>query len=261
MASFHLAEALFFRSCELKQPGDVKHAIKYLRYLQDRSLETSAVTRSDIKAYLACALAIQVKLESVDPMRDIGEALTLCRKLLTSGVSEPLLIHTVKALANAIYTTAVPLGQTLPDDAMECLREARIRLPELKQVRFALACSLLTRFSWDHSLDDYEEAMSIADEIIADPNENVEDAKYLAGMLAQHRFFFESKPEYLAEAIFRVRIHLNAMSPESPLRGVVTEVLAVFGKTRFEEFGVGSGWKEDNAEDSRTNPAPLYVRR
>ena len=71
-----LAEALMIRSQKLKQPCDVKHAIKYLRYLQEQSLETFDLTTNTIKAYLVCALAIQAQLESVNPMRDIAEAAT-----------------------------------------------------------------------------------------------------------------------------------------------------------------------------------------
>ncbi|KAH9973623.1 hypothetical protein BJV74DRAFT_953841 [Russula compacta] len=45
---FYLAFALLLRSQEVKQPGDVKHAIKYLRYIQDLSLETSDITHNVI---------------------------------------------------------------------------------------------------------------------------------------------------------------------------------------------------------------------
>ena len=249
-ALFYLARALLLRSQELKQPGDVKHAITYLRYLQDQSLETSALTRDEIKAFLVQALAVQVELESVDPTRDIGEMATLCRELLTSGVEEPLLIHTVKALADAICGTTVPYWQPPPDGPVECLLEARIRFPNLENVRFSLVISLLRRLNWARSLDDYEEAMSIADEMIAD-NENVDQAKAmdLAGALARGRFTFTSKPEHLAEAIFRTRTHLNTMSSEDPDRRFIMEELADLEKQRFEEFGVRTGRQEDNAED------------
>ncbi|KAH9993129.1 hypothetical protein BJV74DRAFT_375209 [Russula compacta] len=123
---FLLAIAFLLRSQELKRPSDVKHAIKYLCHLQDSSLETSSVTCNQIKAHLVWALAIQVDLESVDPMRDIGEMATLCLELLTSGVSESLLIHAVELLASAICMTPVPFGQPPSDGIIECLREARI---------------------------------------------------------------------------------------------------------------------------------------
>ena len=246
-ALFFLTKALLLRSRELKQPGDMKQAIAYLGYLRDQSLETSDITRSDIKALFVRALAVQVKLESVDPMRDIGEMATLCHELLRSGVEEPLLIDAVKSMAHAICGTAVLFGQPPPDGTIECLREARIQLPDLELVRFALASSLSDRFNWAHSHDDYGEAISVLDELIADPNENVELAIRLAGSLARGRFAFDSKPEHLAEAIFRTRTELNALSSEDPRRRTVIKNLADLEQTRFEEFGVGSGQQEDIA--------------
>ncbi|KAH9955877.1 CHAT domain-containing protein [Russula compacta] len=246
-ALFCLTKALLC-SKELKQPGDVKHAIKYLRYLRDQSLETSDVTCSDIKAFFVWALAVQVALGSVNPTRDIGEMATLCHEILSSGVEESLLIDAINALADAINMTYVPFGQPPPDGAIECLREARIRFPDLDAVRFALADSLSDRFNWARRHDDYEEAMSITDEMIADPKEYVELAMTLAQTLARGRFTFDSKPEHLAEAIFRTRTHLNAMSSEDPaFRHFVMKQLADLEKRRFEEFGVGSGRQEDIA--------------
>ncbi|KAH9956961.1 CHAT domain-containing protein [Russula compacta] len=254
-ALFYLAKALLLRSRELKQPGDMKHAITYLRYLEDQSLETSDVTRNVIKASWVEVLAVQVKLGSVDPIRDIGEMVTLCNELLKSGVekSELFLYNAVKALVDAIHMTHVPYGQPPLDGTIECLREARIRLPDWEQVRFTLAYSLYVRFGWARSHDDYEEAMSILDEIIADRNNDVKRARSLAGTLAYSRFIRDSKPEHLAEAMLRTRTYLNAMSSDDPERRTVMEPimkrrLAHLEQTRFEQFGVKSGRQEDNAE-------------
>ena len=240
-----LAIALL-RSREVKQLGDMKHAIGFLRYLRDQSLETSNLSRNQIKSVLVKALADQVKLESLDPMQGIGEMATLCRELLRSGVEESLLINTVKELAGIIYETAVP-GQLPSEGVIECLREARIRLPNLKMVFIALAALLHVRFSWTHSQDDPKEALSILDELIADPNEDVGLAMKLAKRIAHSRFFFDSKPEYLAEAIFRTRTLLDAMPSEHPDHRSVMDELAYLEKTRFEEFGVRSGRQEDIA--------------
>ncbi|KAH9966299.1 hypothetical protein BJV74DRAFT_799543 [Russula compacta] len=194
-------------------------------------LEIFDSTRSDSRAYLVWALAVHAELESVDPTQAIRETANLCRELLTSGITEPLLMRTVNALADAMWTTTV------------------IRIPGLKQIRPALACFLNSRFNWAHSLDDYEEAMLILDEIIADPNENAEKAMNLAGLLAQSRFLLDSKPEHLAEAISRFRTYLNPMSSENPNRRFVMKELADLEKKCFAEFGVRSGRREDNAED------------
>ena len=188
-----------------------------------------------------------MKLESVDPIRDIGEAVTLCHELLRSGVKESLLIIPVKTLVEAISMTYVPLAQPPPDEAIEYLREARIRLPDLEEVCFALFDYLFARFNWARTHDDYEEAMSILDEVIADQNGNVERAMGLAQSLARVRFAYTLKPEHLAEAIFRTRTHLNAMSSEDPDRPSQVKRLADLEKRRFKAFGVISG-QEDNAE-------------
>ena len=248
--AFSCLAAALLCSREVKRLGEMKHAIRFLRYLRDQSLETSHFSRNQIKAVLVEALADQVKLESLDPMQNIGEMATLCRELLRSGVEESLLIKTVKALARTICETAAP-GQLPPDGAIECLREARIRLPGLDAVRFALAILLHVRFFLAQSHDDCEEAMSILDEMIADPNEDVELAVELAVKLAQRtahsRFIYDSKPEHLAEAIFRTRTLLDAMPSEHPDHCSVMEKLAYLEKTRFEQFGVRSGRQEDMA--------------
>ncbi|KAH9970656.1 CHAT domain-containing protein [Russula compacta] len=221
---FSLARALLLRSQKLKQPGDVNHAIKYFHHLQDQSLETSSVTHSDIKAHLVGALSIQVELESADPMGILGRW-------------RP---------SSAISIAHVSLGQAIPDEAIECLRKARIRFSDLQEIRPTLVFSLYVRFNRAHSHDDYEEAMSIVDEMIADQKENVELPMQLAGSLAWSRFQFDSKPEHLAKAIFRSRTHLNAISFEDPSRRSVMQTLVDLENIRFEAFGVGSGLQEDN---------------
>ena len=262
-ALFCLANALILRSRELQQPGDVKHAIKYLSYLQDQSLETSDATCSHIKAYLVCALAVQVEQDPVDTTRDIKRVATLFCELLSSGVPESLLIDAARAVADAICGISKAFGQPLPEEANECLRKARIRLPHFKKVGLALAFSLCIRFHWAHSPDDHEEAVSIINEIMADPNEDVELATSLAGSLAWCQYNIDLKPEHLAEAIFRIRTHLSAMSFDDPNRRSVMKDLTDLEKRRFEEFGVRSGRQEDNTElvdDSHLAASPQMAR-
>ena len=260
---FDLAKGLFLRGRKLKQPDDVKYALEYLRYLKDQLLETPNLTRGKIKAFLVWALVLQIELKSVDPMRDITEAAALCRELLTSGVEESLLITAVNALAAVVLRTIGKYWQPPPDGAIDCLREARIRLPTLKKVRRSLANSLIIRFVRAHTHDDYEEAMSNVDERIADPNEDVEHATSLARALARFRFTYDSKPEYLAEAIFRTRTYLNAMSSEHPRRPSVMRDLAGLEKERLEAFGIRSDLQDDSAEvvdDSHLNASPQMAK-
>ena len=150
-----------------------------------------------------------------------------------------------------------------PDGAIECLREARIRLPTLKEVRRSLANSLFLRFYQAHTHDDYEEAMSIADEMIADSNDDVEHATSLAKLLAECRFLYDSRPEYLAELIFRTRTYLNAMSSEHPRRPSVMRDLADLEKRRLEAVGIRSDRQDDSAEvvdDSHLAASPKMAK-
>ncbi|KAH9997407.1 CHAT domain-containing protein [Russula compacta] len=243
---FYLARALLLRSQKFEQLSDLKHVIKYLRYFQDESLETSEVTRNSIKACLVWALSIQVKLESADPMEDIREVVIPCRELFTSDFSESVLPEALNAFASAMCMARVLGVQRPPDEAIECLREVTRRFPNLKRVRLALALTLFTCFHLDRLHGDYEEAMLILDEMIADQDEYVDPALRLARTLAGIRFRIDPRPEHLAEAIFRFHARLNVMSSEDPDRPPVVAELAELEKIRFEEFGVRSGLQEDD---------------
>ena len=144
--------------------------------------------------------------------------------------------------------------QPLMNEVIECLRALRIRFPGLEAVSLVLVRSLYVRFLQTYSHDDCNEAMSIVDKLIAGPNrdlELMEEAMMMAAKLAESRFQFYEKPEYLEEAIFRSRILLSAMSFENPDRHIITEALAGLEKFRFDEFGVTSNRQDaeaDNAE-------------
>ena len=243
-----LANALIYRSQTFKQSCDLEYAIKYIHYIQDQSLEISSDKRNQIKGLLVWALAIQLSLESIDPTRNIEEMATLCHELLRPGVEESLLYVTIQGFADGIRGTTVAFGQPPPDNAIECLREARIRLPNLKKISFVLALSLHTRFNWARKLGDYKEGMSILDELIADPNADVKQAMDLAESFTLRRFNYDPKPEHLAEASLRNRTHLNAISSKDPNYRSVVSRLEDLEKAQFEMFGVRSGRQDDNAE-------------
>ena len=249
-----LATLLSRRSQKLKQPDDLRLCIEYIRYLQDQSLESSHVTHSHITTSLMQALADQVRLESVDPMRNIREMATLCRELLTStsADSEGFLIHAVKALIKAIEDRPLAFKQAPADEVIECLREATRRVPDLEGLSFELFFCLMCRFFVTRSRDDYEEAMLIGDKIIADPSRNIKLPTDLMGGLAFYRFVSDRKPENLEEAIFRVRAHLNSMSFEDPERHNFIEMLTHLEKARLDEFGVTSNHQE--AGSNNTDP-------
>lgn len=52
------------------------------------------------------------------------------------------------------------------------------------------------------------------------------------------RFTFYGNPEYLEEAIFRLRAYLDSLPPEHRLRPSLTQTLTILEKARVDEFGV-----------------------
>ncbi|KAH9976512.1 CHAT domain-containing protein [Russula compacta] len=249
-AFVYLAVAFFLRSRKLKRPSDINYTIKYLRYLRDQSLETSGITRSDITTYLIRALTIHVQLESVDPMRDIDEMANLCLDLLAVGISEEHLIDAVNAFVNSMRVIPLTYGQP-SDEVIKFLLEAKIRLPDQRELSPLLVTCLGMRFYGTRSHDDYEKAMSIVDEMIADPSRDVQATRGLAGLLSRSRLEYYKQPEDLERAIFRTHAQLDALSSEDPNRRSVTDELALLEKTRFDQFGVTSNWRQSGADDTK----------
>ena len=218
-AFFFLADTLFRRSDKLKRLDDSKHCVRYFRYLRDQSLETSRITRDHTTTAFTRALANHVQMVSSDPTRNVEEMAILCRELLRSDVSDGLLVSSTETLFDAIDDEhfSVVGGRPPPDQAIEYLREVMVRFPDSGTVAIRLIFSLLLRFTVTHSHADYEDAMSIVDGSITDPM-LVELASDMAVSLARTRFYFYGNPEYLEEAIFRIRICLRKTSSKNPER-------------------------------------------
>ena len=100
-AFFYLADALLTRSHDFRRPDDSKHCVGYFRYLRDQSLETSDITRVHITTAFAQALAVQLQMESIDPMRNVDEMAALCRELLRLDASDGLLLGAAETLVGA----------------------------------------------------------------------------------------------------------------------------------------------------------------
>ena len=259
-AFFSLADSLFRRSHKLKRPGDSRHGLRYFRYLRDQSLGTSHITRGYITTAFAWALANQVQMESIDPMRNIEEIAILCRELLRSDVPDRLLLSAVETFAKAIHDEHFSFGQPMPDQVIECLRGANIRFPDSERVSLSLLFSFLQRFTVTQSHADYEDAMSIVDGSFTDPS-SVKSASFMAVGLAQYRFYFYGNPEYLEEAMFRIRIHLRGMSPEDPGRQGMTRDLEELEKARFDEISVASNSQAADAVNAEVDncPSPSHL--
>ena len=242
-AFFFLADSLFRRSDKLKRLDDSKHCVGYFRYLRDQSLETSLITRDRITTAFTEALANRVQMGSIDPTRNIEEMAILCRELLSLDASDELLLGAAETLVKAIddeHFSAVS-SQPPPDQAIECLREANIRFPDSEIVSLHLVFSFFQRFILTHSHTDYEDAMSIVDRSLTHPLPRyVKLVSTAAVGLAVSRFEFYGNPEYLEEAIFRIRTHLRTASSEDPDHEEMTRLLERLEKSRFHEFNITS---------------------
>ncbi|KAI0296883.1 hypothetical protein BC826DRAFT_1127639 [Russula brevipes] len=252
VAFYYLTNALLCRSLKFRRPSDVNNCVKYLRYLQDRSLEPFHVPYHEVLTSLVGALCLQMKLESGYAMQNVEEMSVLSRTLLaseSSDVPEPPLNVAMENLAEGV-TYAVELSNQPSEQVFESLREAHARLPGSHAVPFALSFSLSRRFFLTNSSDDYEEAMTALDKIIASgPGECLMDALDLASTLAHYRSGFFGKPEYLEEAISRFRAYLDALAPENPQRPIATYFLTSLERRRFMEFGVTNGPREAHSGD------------
>jgi CHAT domain-containing protein len=246
---FFLMEALFRRSHKYQEPSDVRYCIKYLHYLRDQSLEARGVTRSGVTASLVRALAHEVMLEPGNKMQTIEEISALCCDLLYSDFStdKPNLTLVIQHFAEAVYTYLRHSWGQLPQQVVECLREANKRQPDLHEISFALFYHFSHRFYAIQSNEDYERAMTLLDKIIAShspadsPTENLKQSLMHAVPLARLRFEFYGNPEYLEEAIIRTRALLGSISLEDPKRGDVIQSLVELEKRRFDEFGITNG--------------------
>jgi hypothetical protein len=217
---FHLARALLLRSEVTKQPEDVISATSFLFHLRDQPHEIPIITRHLVTEFLVDTLALQVEVEVGNVMQNIREIAILSHELLTMETSDIDTTHLIDLIWEVVRSK-IDLGapdQPL-DELIECLRAATKRRPDLPEGRAAFAQSLVSRYYITGANDDYQEAMSILDEIIT--FENSQDkyvaifqghATGLATVLAMIRSEAHWSPEYSEEAIYRTRTCLSSSS-------------------------------------------------
>ena len=211
-ALFCLASVLFMRSVVSNQPEDVISATKFLFLLRNQPLEIPTISRHLVTEVLVRTLGLQVELEAGSAMQNIREIAILSRELLTVETSD---IDTTR-LIDLIWKVAVlkirPNAPDQPlDELIECLRVAMKRRPDLPQARTTFSLSLMCRYVRTSRDDDYEEAMSILDELTTSGNSRdksvafyQEFATSLAALLAGFRSNAHWSPEYLEEMIYRI---------------------------------------------------------
>ena len=237
---FLLAISLVMRSRVFKQPEDVIYATKYLTHLRDLPVAIPSLPRYEVTELLVKALAVQVDLEAGNVMQNIREMAVLSRELLTLETSDVDTTHLILRICNVVSSRIRPFGPDQPlDELIEFLRVARKHRPDLFECRIAFANSLSFRYFMTCGNDDYEEAMSVLDEILAYPSarntqdESVADdlryATRLVTTLAMIRSHAYPTPEFLEDAIYRSRMNFD-----SPF---ITADSKFISEQRFRYFG------------------------
>ena len=256
-----LAEALLRRVLESQRPDDLNYCVKYLRYVQDQSWEAFSITPHHTTGLLVRALGLRARLEPGHAMQDVEEMSVLCYNLFTSDISEPHLQHVVADLARTVSDIARSRNQHPSPQVIEFLRDTNTRCPDLYDVAVALAFSLVIRFSVTRSMDDYEDAMTLSDQVISRFHSDFSQDPLVfmfPPILMMNRFVFYRNPEYLEDAIFRVRGYLGSLLPEHPLRPAMTYGLTTLEEARFDEFGVTNDLQQGYSKDSEIATIPSF---
>ena len=138
-------------------------------------------------------------------------------------------------------------GKGLPAKVIDCLRKAKIRLPDSDELSITLARTLLDRFRVciAYSNDDYEEGTTALDKILSSHAPGNEPSQYrealrLISLFAQVRLAASWMPDHLEEAIYRFRNWLPWIPHEDPIRPDVIDFLTYLQSMHFEDFGVWS---------------------
>ncbi|KAH9010138.1 CHAT domain-containing protein [Lactarius hengduanensis] len=228
---FHLAYNLNVRFSRYEQPEDLKSSLKYCRYLRDnfRSLDAFDIPRVQFTSLLVQVLADNLKFGSGDIIHDMEEMVALIPEVLTSDVS------TRTEISRRRDT------QQVADRVIRMLRKATVLKPDL-EVSFALACCLDARFQTTHVIDDYEEAIAIADKIVAaitpGDAQTRDDVVRLIVDLVAARLNSYVDPEYLEDTIHRLRVLLRLPSLPDEDSTRIAGLLNIYIWQRSHYFGV-----------------------
>jgi len=244
---FYTTQLLLLRAGEAPtiQAEDVKRPIIYLKYLRGVSPEASHISPDIVKNNLVVALGLQVALKLGDVMQDIEEMAVLVLELLNSDtwtISTPLITFFASIVKRQDGVWGE--GKGPPAKVVDCLRRAKILLPNSDELSITLAQTLLRRYFTAHSNDDYEEGTTILDKFLTSHAPGDDHSQYLEALRAiavfsYSRFIESWKPEHLEEAIYRVRNWLPWIPLEDPGRFTTVESLKFLRARHFEAFGVG----------------------
>jgi tetratricopeptide (TPR) repeat protein len=259
---FQLASVLLSRFNAHKQPEYVKSSLKYFRFLRINfhPLESFGIPHGDFTSRLVRALAQNLVLGSGDMMQEMQEMVALIPEFLASDVSTDEAMPAIEAFADAVTKTELFCRrdtQQVADRVIQMVRDATVLKPDL-HVSFALASCLAVRFKTTQVINDYEEAIAIGDKIVAAPSPGETltpmqtDTIKLIFILLVSRLNLYPRPEYLEDAIHRIRTFLCLPSLPDQFRKQFTVVLDSYAGRRSSYFGVAG-------DSGETPPTPSEI--
>ncbi|KAF8263685.1 CHAT domain-containing protein [Lactarius quietus] len=261
---FGLASALLSRFSYYRQPDDAKSSVKYFRFLRINfySLEAFDIPHSELSASLFHALAYSLVVGSSNMIQDMEEMVALIPEFITTDILTYRQMHAVKAFSEVVVdTTAFRQKDTrqVADRAIQVLREAMVLNQDL-DISYLLALCLSVRFEARLKMNDYEEAIVIAERIFATHSDGdsltgtQRDAMSLISVLLVSRLNSYLKPEYFEEANDRIRTFLCLTCLSDTDRTQLQATLDSFGQRRLSYFDI-------TGNSGETPPNPHFTLR
>jgi tetratricopeptide (TPR) repeat protein len=247
---FFLAGLLRSRFSFYRQPDDLKSSIKYFRFLRanlhsPEAFDTGILhTSGGLPTQLFHALAYNLVLTPGDMVQDLEEMVALIPEFITADILTYHPKQAIQVFIEAITATEMFCRkdtQLVANRVIQMLREATVLNPDLL-ISDALSTCLAARFQTTLAMSDYEEAIAIADKIVAtyspgnSPTTLQRNAMMLISFLLGSRLNTFSRPEYLEDAVHRIRAFVPCLPDED--RTMLANILNSLTERRLHYFGV-----------------------